>query len=195
MGGCRPVGGGDRRDGGRRHAVPRGPREHRFGKAMPGGVAAAGGMEDAAEAVLPPIRQPIGDGEDGGGEVGGGGRTAALVGDHAQPAGFARGIEHGQHEILAGRRIDPGGAQHDGMGARCKHRLLAGQLARAIDAHGTGRVGLDIGRALQPVEDIVGGDVDEGTPWPAHHAAMAAGPSRLARHAASASVSALSTAV
>ena len=72
-----------------------------------------------------------------------------LVGDDAQLAVALAGGEHGAHEIPAGRRIDPGRPQHDRARARRQHRLLAGELARAVDALRRRGVGLDVGRALE----------------------------------------------
>jgi hypothetical protein len=86
-------------------------------------------------------------------------RSAARVG---QPYWSAvGGVEHGAQEVLAGGAIDPGGAQHDGVGQRGEYGLFAGQLARAINAGGGGEVGLDIGGGFGAVEDIVGGDMHQ----------------------------------
>ena len=69
--------------------------------------------------------------------------------------------QHGAHEVPAGRRIHPGGAQHDGARAGVQHRCLAGELARAVDALRRHGVGLDVGLALGAIEHIVGRDVDQ----------------------------------
>ena len=108
----------------------------------------------------------------------------------------AAGVQHGAHEILAGRRIDPGGAQHDRRAGTRQHRLLAGQLARAIHALRR-RSGRSRHRA-RPSGRRTRSRSRRGSAGcrpPAHSRASSAGPSRLARNAASASSSAASTAV
>ena len=89
------------------------------------------------------------------------GRASRLVRHDPQLAVALPGGKHGADEVLAGRRIHPRRPQHDRARARRQHGLLAGQLARAVDALRRRGVGLDIGRALEPVEHVVGGDVDQ----------------------------------
>ena len=83
-------------------------------------------------------------------------RSGALVGQprwSATTRSWAIALADGQHgadEILAARRIDPGGPQNDRARAGRQHRLFAGQLACAIHALRRGRIGLDVGRPLSP---------------------------------------------
>ena len=76
------------------------------------------------------------------------------------------------------------------------HRLLAGFLAGAVDAKRRDRVVFEVGARGVAIEDIVGGDMDERDPGPAGFLRPGSqDASALSRHAASISVSALSTAV
>ena len=70
-------------------------------------------------------------------------------------------VQHGQHEITAGRGVDPRGPQDDRPRPAGQNCGLAGELARAIDAGWVGRVGLDIGRAVGAVEHEIGRDMDQ----------------------------------
>ena len=129
---------------------------------MPCRLAAGGGVEDAGELAAPAaVVEPGHDRQDRAGEIGGSGGAAALIGDHPQPAGLARRCQHGADEILPRRRVHPGRSQHDRTGAAGEHRLLAGKLSAAIDAGRARGIGLDIGRTLGAVEDVVGRDMDE----------------------------------
>ncbi len=182
---CRPVGGRDRRDLRPGTAMARRRVEHRAGEPVPRRLAAAGGVVDAGGGRG---RLEIGDREDRRREVGRRGRAAALVGHHPQMRRALRRVQHGEHEILPRRRIDPGRAQDHRARARGQHRLFARQLARAVDAGRAGRVLLDIGCALEPVEYVIGRNVDKRHAGPrAPLRRAAAGPSRLARIAASGS--------
>ena len=111
--------------------------------------------------VLPPVPQPRRDREDRRCQVPRRGRAAPLVRHHAQPDVLLRGAQHGAHEVLAGRRIHPGGPQHDGARPCGQHGLLPFQLRRAVHASRIGRIGLGVGRALGTVEHVVGRDVDQ----------------------------------
>ena len=68
--------------------------EHRFGEAVPGGLAAGGVVEGAAHRRAGQARRQ--DGGDRGGDVAGRGRGAALVGDDAQlvAVNFSAGRPH-----------------------------------------------------------------------------------------------------
>ena len=110
----------------------------------------------------PPSREHLlRDGQDRGSEIPGRGRAAPLVRDDAQRLVSPGGREHRAHEILAVGRIDPARAQHRHALPCREHRLLACELGAAIDAGGVRRVGFHVGRALQPVEDVIGADVDQ----------------------------------
>ena len=139
--------------------------EHSRREPVPGGLAGSRGVKEAAEPRLPAFAlDPAEDGEDGSGEFGGRGRLAVLVGHHAEMLGLAACADHRAHEVPPRGRDDPGGAQHDGVAADGQHRLLAGKLRGAINAERCRRVGFDVGRALDAVEDVIGGDMDERDP-------------------------------
>lgn len=101
--------------------------------------------------------------DDMGGRVGDGtapcGR-AVLVGDDAQFIALLRQSQHRQQEVLAAHAVHPTGAQDQVRDACGLDGLLACQLGRAIDVDGAGWVGLNVGRALAAVEDVVGAVVD-----------------------------------
>ena len=56
------------------------------------------------------------------------------------------------------------GPDRDPLAARCRHELLAGELAHAVDAKWPRGILLDVGAARLPVEDVVGGDVNQERP-------------------------------
>ena len=90
------------------------------------------------------------------------GRGAALVGDDAQLRPLPRQAHHGAQEILPVGRIEPGGAQDqvpriDGLNGR-----LAFELGAAVNACRIHRIGFDVRLRLGAVEDIIGGDVNDG---------------------------------
>ena len=130
---------------------------------MPGRPAGAGRVEDAAQSAAASRRRESARRSPGSRRPGRAPRSGSRAGRRPRAAGRASAPAFSmvQHEILARRGIDPRGAQHDRARARRQHRLLAGQLAGAVDALRRDRVGLDVGRALGAVEHVVGGDVDQ----------------------------------
>lgn len=126
---------GDRLDAGPTATAPRRRYENRLSQAVPGRVASAGGLENAAVIVAPTICANILRYiENGLSKVGGIGWAANLVGNHAKPVGFLRRVQHRANENRANRGIRPGSPQHQATRARCQHGLLAGQFGGAINA-------------------------------------------------------------
>ena len=127
----------------------------------------AGGVEDAGVRVPPSVAaHAAGYGQDRLGEVRRIGRAAELVLDDAQAILLGGQADHRAHEIAAMGPIEPGGAQDHVARIGRRRRSLAGQLRAAVDVERRRRVGLVIGRALGPVEDVVGGDLDHGDAEP-----------------------------
>ena len=89
------------------------------------------------------------------------GRRTVLIRDDAEPLALAREAQHRHEEVRAVLAHHPGCAD-DGMapigGA---HPLLAGFLARPINAEGSHRVILDVRLGFSSGEDVIGRDVHE----------------------------------
>lgn len=103
-----------------------------------------------------------GDVQQGGGDVAGIGGGAALVGYDAEAVAFAAEAEHGFHEVVAVFAEHPGGAQDDVARAGGLHGLFAGQFALAVYRLGIGRVGFAVGVFGAAVENVVGGNMQDG---------------------------------
>src|SRR5947199_32726 len=89
-----------------------------------------------------------------------------LVVDDAHLVPLARGLEHGVDEIAALRAARPEavearGAHHLMVAAVVQDRVLAGQLGDGVDIQRVRAVGLHVGGALRPVEDVVRADVHQ----------------------------------
>ena len=91
--------------------------------------------------------------------IGGG---AALVGHDAEAVAFAAEAEHGFHEVVAVFAEHPGGAQDDVARAGGLHGLFAGQFALAVYRSGIGSVGFEVGAFGAAVENVVGGNMQDG---------------------------------
>jgi len=97
-------------------------------------------------------------------DVGRRGRPAALVVDDGQPVAPLPDPQHGGDEIRPVPGMDPGRAQDRVGTAGFGHRALAGELRAAIGAERRRRVVLAPGPLGPAVEDVVGGDMQEGQP-------------------------------
>ncbi|RMT83547.1 hypothetical protein ALP39_04901 [Pseudomonas marginalis pv. marginalis] len=86
---------------------------------------------------------------------------ANLVGHDAHLRFLLQQTLHGQQEILARVGVDPTGAQNQVFAAHRCNRLLARQLALAVDTQRVRRVDLGVGRRLAAVENVVGGVVNQ----------------------------------
>ena len=74
-----------------------------------------------------------------------------LIVDHVDHLVAGRELTHRGHEVLAvPAGVDPGGADHDGAGQRCKDRLFSQQFGPPVDTQrrsvivhllGMGRIG------------------------------------------------------
>ena len=159
------------------------------GEVVPGAGAGGGHVVDAE---LDPLDQA----DDAVGEVPGVGRRADLVADD-QHLVLGRGeAQHRLDEVGAADAEEPGGADDEVALVGGRGRLLAGELAAAVGGERRGLIGLDVGRALAAVEDVVAGDVDDARRRPSAAAAAtlpAAVP--LTASAASSASSAPSTSV
>ena len=102
------------------------------------------------------------DVQQGGGDVAGIGGGAALVGHDAEAVAFAAEAEHGFHEVVAVFAKHPGGAQDDVARAGGLYGLFAGQLALAVYGLGIGSVGFAVGAFGLAVENVVGGNMQDG---------------------------------
>ena len=100
----------------------------------------------------------FGDGNQGGGDVGGGGGRTVLVGNDAEAVALAAEAEHGFDEVAAVRAEHPGGAQDDVARTGCGG-LFACQLAFAVHALRVDGIGFAVGCLGRAVEHIIGGNV------------------------------------
>ncbi len=57
--------------------------------------------------------------------------------------------------------VDDGGAEDEGVGVGVEDQGFAVELALAVDAEGVGGVVFEVGAGVA-VEDVLGGEVDEG---------------------------------
>ncbi|MEY3269398.1 MAG: hypothetical protein RL480_2158 [Pseudomonadota bacterium] len=121
------------------------------GKIIPTGDASNGPLVQAADTgrAEPPQRP---------GEAGNMRRRAYLIGNHADFGAFLHQAQHGVDEVAADRRIDPGGAHDQRIGA-------GGNFARQLGgAIGADRIGCGIGTiglARGAVEDKIGGNMHQ----------------------------------
>ena len=128
--------------------------EDRLGEVGPGALALRGQVVDAERQAR------VDDLARGGSQVADVGGAAELVGDDAHLVALLGEAQHGAHEVGARPAEEPGGAQHPGVAAH-QGCGLAAELRAAVDALRAGAVALDVRGALRPVEDVVGGVVDE----------------------------------
>ncbi len=162
--------------------APPGLGEDFRGEAVPGGVRRAGEVEQTEGLVARRRRQKSRrHARDGIGEVRGEGRRAVLVGDDADLLPLLREPQHRLDEVRAIRAADPGGADHRAARIGGEHGPLPRFLGRAIDAERAGRIGLGIRAALEPVEDIVGGEMHEGRAARSRRGGEPAGAGRVHR--------------
>ena len=124
-------------------------------------------------------RQRPGDGDDAGADIGRMGRAAVLVVDDAELRPFSGKAQHRAEEVRAMRRVDPRRAQDRVPRIGGGDRLLAGKFGCAVDRQRRGRVGLDIGRGLGAIEDVVGGNLDDGNAEPGRCFGDRPGPDRI----------------
>ncbi len=90
------------------------------------------------------------------------GRRADLVRHDAHLVPAAQQAQHGLHEVVAGRGVQPGGAHHRGIASRgLQHRTLSRRLGFAVHAGGADRIVRAIRAAGRSVEHVVGGHVDQ----------------------------------
>ena len=85
-------------------------------------------------------RDPLGQGYEGGRDVGGGSGAALLVVHDRQRVTFGAKAQHRLHEVLAVGGKDPGGAQDRVRAASHRHLAFALGLGRTIDPKRSGRV-------------------------------------------------------
>src|SRR6185369_2238615 len=97
-------------------------------------------------------------------------RAQHLIRHDPQRSTLASEAEHGLDEVALPRTLRTGEpeqsahAEDHGTVAALERQTLARELRLAVDAHRSGRVRLEVGRALGAVEDIVGREVDEPRP-------------------------------
>ena len=126
---------------------------------MPAGAAGRGEMESAP--FRPAALDVPGDRDQRGSDIGGGGRTAALVRDDAQDRPLGPEPQHGFHEICSICPVHPGGPQDDVVRRRRPHGALGGFLAAPIDIERVDGIRLAVGLALAPVEHVIGRQVNQ----------------------------------
>ena len=117
-------------------------------------TAGRGHVVDAELEALDQAHDPVG-------EVPGVGRRADLVADDEDLAAAGGQAQHRLHEVVAADPEEAGRADHEVALVGGRGRLLAGQLGAAVGGERRRLVALDVGLALGPVEDVVGGDVDD----------------------------------
>ena len=143
-------------------AMPGGFSENRFGKAVPIGEAAAGGMIGAgkiiAPAFAPDTRQ---NGGNGIGQIGRRSRAAPLIRHDAEFGALLPKRQHGAQKILAHGRENPSRAQHNTARIGRLRRPFPGKLGAAIGTNGIGRIAFQIRRAFQPIIHIISGNLDD----------------------------------
>src|SRR6266545_924487 len=154
-GGAGELVGGDRLDAG---GVLAGGLQDRPGQVVPGARAAAGEVVGAV--LTGPHQRP-----QAGGQVRRPGGAADLVGDHLEQRPLAGQPQDRLDEVAAGVAVHPGGADQVVAAPDLAQGLLAGQLGAAVDAGRLGRVVLAVAlrsaQARLPVEDVVGGEVQQ----------------------------------
>ena len=130
--------------------------EDRFGKAVPGGLPLAGGVDEALPLLLGGQLELPRQGPAGGG-------SPALVVHHAQGAPLVGGVHHGVEEVLAPGIVEPAGAG-DEVPTAPGRLAFALQLGAAIDRGGIRGVVLAVGAGGRAVKDIVRADLDQHRP-------------------------------
>ena len=116
-------------------------------------------MDDAVDAFLDQLRRALG-------QRGGEGRRGDVILHHFDRRAFRREPQHHLDEISArgieaAGTVDARGANHQRLveiGARIE---LARELRDSVSAQRTGGIVFGIGAAGKPVEDVVGGKVDQ----------------------------------
>jgi hypothetical protein len=139
------------------------------GEAVPGGLAAARGMIDAAD-----FRQYVGEGPVFGGlfaasddldghfgEVAAPGGRAMLIAYDAEMFALAGEFEDGEEEVFTLSAVDPTGAEDQVAGTRGGEGLFAGEFAGSVDADRGRGVGLHVRCSAGAAEDVVGGEVND----------------------------------
>src|SRR5712691_10629423 len=89
------------------------------------------------------------------------GRSADLVGHHAQFLLFPQQAANRQQEVPAARRVHPARAQYQVVAIDAADRLLARELTAAVGVERIREVLLEIRRVLGPVEHVIGRVVEE----------------------------------
>lgn len=87
---------------------------------------------------------------------------AHLVEHHFQAVLLGGELLHGLHEVLAERRVEPGGADDDVPASGAFDALFSGKLGDAVYSQRVGFPVFPAGGAAVALEHIVGGYVDEG---------------------------------
>ena len=95
---------------------------------------------------------------------------------------FARQAKHGEQKIIAVRAVNPTGAKSEEAAAGLLNRLLAGQLAFAVNIQRVRFIGLNPWLLLLPVEHIVSGIVNQQCIETASLFSEHAGSSSVDRH-------------
>lgn len=128
------------------------------GKVVPRGDAFVGVVVDA---FLPggDLGQ---DGDDGLRKISGKGGRADLIRYDVEGLSFRAEPPHGGDEVAAAGGVEPGGADDDGGGGFFQSGALAGSFGLPVDGEGGGGIARFVGAMPSAVEDVVGGDVDEG---------------------------------
>jgi hypothetical protein len=91
-------------------------------------------------------------------------RAAALICDHRQTVTLGCEPQNRPDKILAIGTVDPRRAQDDVPRISGPDPALARELAAAVGIERRHRILFDIGRALSPVEHIIGRDMDKRNP-------------------------------
>ena len=104
---------------------------------------------------------PLDQADDAVGEVPGVGRRADLVADDEDLVLVAARRSIVSTKLGPPIAEQPGGADDEVALVGGRRRLLPGELGAAVGRERRGLVGLDVGRALGAVEDVVAGDVDD----------------------------------
>jgi hypothetical protein len=103
---------------------------------------------------------PLDQADDAVGEVPGVGRRADLVADNGDLAPGLGQLQHRVDEVAAAEPEEAGRADDEVALVRRGDSLLAGELGAAVGRKRRRLVALHVRRALEAVEDIVGGDVE-----------------------------------
>ena len=122
------------------------------GEVRPGADAVVGEMIDFAMA-LADLRE---EGQEGFSQVAGVGRRADLIADNAQLRLFGPETQHGLDEIVAERRIEPGGADDEAAAPAVANGVFTVALAPSVGRERMAPVGLPVAGSFPSVEHIFG---------------------------------------